>query len=204
MKNYIRAILLAGAASTVVANAEVDCLATSQKVSLELSQDLSNLLEIVSKEVSASPGCACEIVKAAIKASDAKPETVGSIVEAAVTASPENLRLISQCAIATAPGSAKQVQAILAKLDPNSGDSVSSAKSGKDAVASETPENFNPLDFPVGQGGNTVGPQAGTNGGNALTSFVGGPLNFPNSSDGIVPGPVTDPNPVMIETAPLQ
>ena len=117
MKNYIRAILLAGAASTVVANAEVDCLATSQKVSLELSQDLSNLLEIVSKEVSASPGCACEIVKAAIKASDAKPETVGSIVEAAVTASPENLRLISQCAIATAPGSAKQVQAILAKLD---------------------------------------------------------------------------------------
>jgi hypothetical protein len=61
------------------------------------------------------------------------------------------MRIASQCAIATMPESVAAVQALLARLDPNSGNaevysskSAKSAKSAKVAVVAEPAPN--PLD----------------------------------------------------------
>ena len=68
--------------------------------------------------------------------------------------------MISQCAIATMPESVAEVQALLARLDPNSGDAdVYSSKSSKDSkdatdvkdakvAAIYAPPIPNPLDLP--------------------------------------------------------
>lgn len=129
---------------------EVDCLVVSQSVVLEVSADKSQVLGIVSKQVAAFPSCSCEIVKSAIKACEGNSETVAGIVETAISKAPEHMRLISQCAIATAPDAIADILAVLAKLDPNSGDSANGSKSGKDAKAAIlTPpeEPPNPLDL---------------------------------------------------------
>lgn len=132
-----------------------DCSKISLSVEQRVKLDVTQVLEIVESEVSANPKCTCEIVKAAIKASEADVAMVVSIVETAITASPENMRLISQCAIASMPEAVAEVQALLAKLDPNSGDADSySSKSSKDskgakvASVSSSMEPANPLDLP--------------------------------------------------------
>lgn len=131
-------------------SAEVDCLTIYVSVKHATVAESSKVLEIVAKEVTASPGCACEIVKAAIEGSQAKPKTVAAIVEAAVIAAPEQMRLISNCAVAVAPDALAEVQAVLAKLDPNRGESASSAKDSKKPVG-EVAAMPNPMEFP-GQG----------------------------------------------------
>lgn len=74
-------------------------------------------------------------------------------METAVTTAPEHLRLISQCAIAAAPEALAEVQALLAKLDPGSGESGKSAKGAKaaavDAAQLKKPDETapNPLDL---------------------------------------------------------
>jgi hypothetical protein len=133
-----------------------DCLALSLSVEQRINLNASKVLEIVETEVGANPSCACEIVKTAIKASAADVQQVVAIVETAINASPDNMRLISQCAIASMPESITEVQALLAKLDPNTGDSGAysskgySSKSAKSAkIASiDPPEVANPLDRP--------------------------------------------------------
>jgi len=130
-----------------------DCKAISLSVEQRVKLDVSKVLEIVELEVGANPGCACEIVKTAIKASEADVPQVVAIVEAAIHASPESMRIVSQCAIAAVPESITAVQALLAKLDPNAGETGYSSKSAKDSkgakVASITaPPLPNPLDRP--------------------------------------------------------
>ncbi len=131
-----------------------DCAAVSHSVEQRIQSDISKVLEIVESEVGANPSCACEIVKSAITASGADVARVVAIVETAITAAPDSMRIISQCAIATMPESIAEVQALLAELDPNSGDagysskSAKSAKGGKDAEVASiiAPETPNPLD----------------------------------------------------------
>lgn len=170
MKKTIGFVVLGAALGMMSATAEtkeVDCLALSVSVKNAVKNEESKVLEIVSKEVAAAPGCACEIVKSAIEASKADVKTVAAIVEAAATAAPEQMRLVSQCAVAVAPDSLAAVQAVMAKLDPNLGEG-SSAKSSKDAKggpAGEVASMPNPLDFP-GQG--PIGPTPGGPGGNPL------------------------------------
>ncbi len=136
--------------------ASSDCPSISLSVEQRIKLDVSKVLEIVEAEVTANPSCACEVVKTAIKASEADVPMVVSIVETSINASPDNMRIISQCAIAAMPDSITEVQALLTKLDPNSGDSnvyssksAKSAKSAKGAkvaaVESVTPPN--PLDI---------------------------------------------------------
>lgn len=144
--------------------ADQDCLKLSVSVKGQVSAEKAKVLEIVAREVAAATGCACEIVKAAIEASDAKAETVAAIVEAAATAAPDQMRLIAQCAVAVAPDSLTQVQSVMAKLDPNRGESGVSAKGAK-APAGEVAAMPNPLDFP-GQG--PIGPIPGGPGGTPL------------------------------------
>jgi hypothetical protein len=148
-------------------SAEVDCLKLALSVKHAVSAEQSKVLEIVSNEVSAAPGCSCEIVKAAIEGSQANPETVAAIVEAASIAAPEQMRLVSQCAVAVAPDALNKVQAVLAKLDPNRGESAGSAKSAKDSKApiGEVAAMPNPLDFP---GRGPVGPIHGGPGGSPI------------------------------------
>ena len=168
MKTKLFFAVLSTAMALIPASAEVDCLKLSLSVKLTVAAEPSKVLEIVSKEVAAAPVCACEVVKAAIEASCAKPDTVAAIVEAAVNAAPEQMRLISQCAVAVAPDALAQIQTLLAKLDPNQGESGSGAKSAKDAKApvGEAAAMPNPLDFP-GQG--PMGPITGGPGGQPLS-----------------------------------
>lgn len=188
MKNYVKSILITSALGVIGVSAEVDCVALTQTVSLEVSADKSKVLEVVSKQIAAAPNCACEVVKSAIKSSEADGDTAAAIVEAAITAAPDQLRLISQCAIATAPDAAGKIQAVLAKLDPNSGDSGLSSKSSK---ASEVAgEDYNPLDFP-GDSKSVVGPFRGTDGGNGYLR-PGPQFGSPPIIDTPI---VTNPNP---------
>ena len=130
-----------------------DCLSVAMSVEHRIKLAPSDVLSIVESEIGANPNCACEIVKTAIKAADADVALVADITEVAITAAPESMRMISQCAIAAMPEALASVQAVLAKLDPNSGDtsSAKSAKSGKDAKAAiVTPpvKPPDPLDLP--------------------------------------------------------
>ena len=186
MKKFAKAILATTALGVIGGHAKDDCVAISQTVVVGISEDKSQLLEIISKEIAAAPNCACEIVKSAIKTSKADNKTVAAIVGAAVTAAPAQMRLISQCAIAVAPDAAAEIQSVLAKLDPNSGDSDASSKSAKSAKSAKAPEvaeeDWNPLDFPGGRDP-IVGPRDL-------------PPGFPISDPPIIiPPVVTDPNP---------
>lgn len=135
-----------------------DCLAVALSVEQRIKLDVAKVLEVVESEVQANPSCACEIVKTAINASDADVALVTAIVEASITAAPDCMRIASQCAIATMPDSVASVQALLAKLDPNSGNeevysskgakSAKSAKSAKVAIAEEAPNPLDRLYFP--------------------------------------------------------
>ncbi len=187
MKATIRYTVLSALLSTVPAFAEVDCLKLSLFVKQAASSEQSKVLEAVAKEVAAAPDCACEIVKAAIEGSSADANTVAAIVEAAATAAPEQMRLISQCAVAVAPDALVNVQAVMAKLDPNLGESGTSAKSSKSskAPAGEVAAIPNPLDFP---GVGPVGPTIGGPGG-----FDSIPLVVQIPSSGGVPITIVNP-----------
>ena len=127
-------------------------LSVRQKIKI----DPSMVLEIAGDEIAANPSCACEIVRAAIQVTDADTPLVISIVDTAIHAAPESMRMISQCAIASAPESLAAIQALLAELDPNGGESgpssksAKSAKNGIKAVVSNTKNTTtpNPLDLP--------------------------------------------------------
>jgi hypothetical protein len=194
MKKYVNSILIATALGASGVNAEADCVAISRSVALEVSADQSQVLEIVSKYASEAPGCVCEVVKSAIKASEADSKQVAAIVEVAVTANPDQMRLISQCAIATAPDAIGDIQAVIAKLDSNSGDSEASANSSKAPSEEVAAEGWNPLEFP-GVGNPDVGPLPGMDGGNHILhpgpQFEVAPIIQPP----VVPPVVTPVNP---------
>ncbi len=139
----------------------VDCLELAVSVKHAVAAAPSNVLEVVEKEVTAHPDCACEVVKAAIQGAEADSKLVANIVETAATAAPEKMRLVSQCAVAVAPEALGDVQAVMNRLDPNLGEasySSKSAKSSKGAKDVAVQPAWNPLDFP-GQG--PVGPTPG-------------------------------------------
>lgn len=130
--------------------APVDC----QKVSVPFAEEVvahqSLVLQLVDRAVRENPSCACEIVKTAIKATKADNKLIASIVEVAAIAAPDQLRVVAQCAVAVAPDSLEEVQAVLAKLDPGTGDGVVASEKGgvdKQGVAT-TDDSPNPLDFP--------------------------------------------------------
>jgi hypothetical protein len=133
-----------------------DCLQVSLSVEQRVKLDTSKVLEIVESEVTTNPACSCETVKTAIKASEADVEQTVAIVETAIHASPESMRIISQCAMAANPEAVAAIQELLARLDPNageSGDSAKSAKSAKDSKGAKVaaivaPPPPNPLDLP--------------------------------------------------------
>jgi hypothetical protein len=137
-----------------------DCLELSVKVRHQVSAKPSLVLEIVEKQIAASPGCACEIVKAAIEEVSAEAELVGAIVETAAMTAPEQMRLIAQCALAVAPDALSEIQAVMIRLEPSSGEAGLSAKSAKGPKQPlpDVKPAWNPLDFP-GQG---IGPSPGT------------------------------------------
>jgi hypothetical protein len=129
-----------------------DCMTVGLSVQQQAKLDPSRLLMLLEKEISANPSCACEIVKHAIRAGGGDAAQVAMIVEVASTAAPEMMRMISQCAIAEAPEALGEIQSVMARLEPNGGESVASAKSSKGSKAPEVssvmtpPALFNPLD----------------------------------------------------------
>lgn len=147
----MKKILIFAASSSLLAlgqaSAETDCLQLSHYVKVAVANEPSKVLQLVEEKVTENPGCACEVVKAAIEGAVAEPKTVSAIVDTAITAAPDQMRLIAQCAIAAAPDALTDVQAVLAKLDPNSGETGGSAKGAK-SPAGEVAAMPNPLDFP--------------------------------------------------------
>lgn len=136
-------------------SSEQDCPGLGLSVQQRVKMEPSKILEIVETELAANQSCACEVVKAALTAADADPDLTAQVVEVAATTVPESLRLISQCAIAAVPESLASVQAVMARLDPGSGESgyssksAKSAKSGKEVVPQPPPvDKGNPLDLP--------------------------------------------------------
>lgn len=135
-----------------------DCPGVGLSVQQRVKLEPSKVLEIVETEINANQSCACEVVKAALTAAGADADLTGQVVEVAALAAPESLRLISQCAIAAVPDSLANVQAVMARLDPGSGESdysskssksAKSAKSGKEIVPPPAPiDRGNPLDLP--------------------------------------------------------
>jgi len=189
MKKTLCTVLLGTALGLLPSMAEVDCLELSLTVKHTVAAEQSKVLEIVSAQVAAAPSCACEIVKAAIEGSAASADTVAAIVEAAAVAAPEQMRLVSQCAVAVAPDALAKVQAVLAKLDPNLGDSAASTKSAKDskdakAPASEVAAMPNPLDFP---GKGPIGPTPGGPGGFPLIPQLPPIVIFPPDVSNVNP-----------------
>jgi len=170
-----------------------DCLKVAEVVKTTITNQPEQVLQVVEKQVAESPNCACEIVKSAIKATHADVELVAQIVETAILAAPEQMRIISQCAIAVAPDALPAIQAVIARLDPNSGVASSSAKhSGKGgkevSPMQEQADIGNPLDFP---GSGPVGPTGGLGGGGM---FGGDPFLQP-----YFPGnPFTPPLPPVL------
>jgi hypothetical protein len=133
--------------------ATVDCVKLSLSIKTEVTENQSLVLQIVDRAVRENPSCACEIVKTSIAACNADHKLIASIVEVVATAAPEQMRLAAQCAVAMAPDALQDVQAVLAKLDPSTGDGEkASAKGGvdKQPIAEKMP---NPLDFPVDPSG---------------------------------------------------
>jgi len=126
-----------------------DCPAIALSITQRIHSDPSRILEIVSLEVAANPNCACEIVKSAITSSEAEVDQVVAIVEAAIHAAPDSMRIISQCALAASPESIQGVQALLSRLDPNSGDAGHSAKSAKSPKGAKVASIVNPPENPL-------------------------------------------------------
>jgi hypothetical protein len=195
MKKTIYFALMSAALGTVSASAAVDCVNLSVSVKHAVAAERATVLEVVAAQINANPGCACEVVKAAIEGVNADAPTVGAIVEAAITAAPDQLRLISQCAVAVAPDALTNIQAVLAKLDPSTGEgsSAKSAKSGKEPAAAPKEESANPLDFPsIGATNGGIGPRPGD---------PGGSIYFPPGVDPTTP-PVVNPPDEVTDTNP--
>lgn len=184
MKKTVISALFSASCALLSANTAEDCIARSVSVKTAVTAEQSKVLEIVSAEVAVAPTCACEIVKSAIEGSNADVKTVAAIVEAAATAAPDQMRLVSQCAVAVAPDALAAVQAVVAKLDPNSGESGTSAKGAKAAVdqVSSAP---NPLDFP-GEG--PIGPTPGGPGGMPLIPQLPPVIIAPPDQSNVNPG----------------
>ena len=131
MKTTLKIALLIAVCGTFAHGAEspqIDCVKLSLKIKEELVANQSLVLQIVEKAVLANQDCACEIVKAAITATQADNKLIASIVEVAAVTAPEKMRLVAQCAVAVAPDSLVDVQAVLAKLDPGTGEGGTSGK----------------------------------------------------------------------------
>ena len=151
--NYL-AISALFAASPVAMAKESSCFDRSVAIVEMVTAAPDNVLEIVAREVAATPGCSCEIVKAAIVATEADRKLVAQIVATSIEAAPDKMRIIAQCAVAVAPDALPNVMKILATLNPNKGDSYSDKgviekgglDKGKEVVVA--PALRSPLDGP--------------------------------------------------------
>jgi hypothetical protein len=146
--NYLTLVAMLAGAPLALA-AESSCFDRSVAVTKMVTAMPDKVLEIVEREVASTPLCSCEIVKAAIVATEAERELVAQIVAAAIEAAPEKMRIIAQCAIAVAPDALPNVMKILAKLDPNKGDTYSEKgglDKGKEVVVA--PAVTSPLEGP--------------------------------------------------------
>jgi len=169
MRKSISHSLVAIILAVTPALGNTDCIEVAATLKAAIVENPEQVLAFVEIQTAETPGCACEIVKTAIEATYADVELVANIVETAILAAPDQMRIIFQCAIAVAPDALPAVQAVLAKLDPNSGESYSSksakysGKSGKEvSPMQEEAAIANPLDFP---GSGPVGPIDGLGGG---------------------------------------
>lgn len=173
MKTILSVALLA-AVVVVPSHAEkapaVDCSKMLSSFKTEVSSNQSFVLQLVERAVRENPSCACEIVKVAIQATNAESKLIASIVEVVGTSAPEQLRIAAQCAVAVAPDSLEAVQAVLAKLDPGTGNAKQGSEKGGTEKDSDSGDDLpNPLDFPgsgkdkdVGFGKNSPGSNGAT------------------------------------------
>lgn len=144
MKNTIKFALVGAllAVAAPVASA-ADCYKVSKQVAKEITAKPKDVLSIVSLQIAANKGCACEIVKAAIVATEADKKLVAQIVEQAIEAVPNKVSLLTTCALAVAPDAHAEVMEVASKHAKNTGTSAGysskgySAKSAKGGVGGD-------------------------------------------------------------------
>ncbi len=66
---------------------------------------IERVLDMLSKEVSSSPDCACELIKTAIASYKPTARQVAAMVDVAINAAPDRMEEIVNCGIAAAPDS---------------------------------------------------------------------------------------------------
>lgn len=196
MKTSVKFTLLSAAFALLAAPAyaAVDCSNLVASVKQAVAAQGADTLQIVEREVTANPDCACEVVKAAIQGSNADAQLVAAIVETAATVAPKHMRLISQCAVAVAPDALASVQAVVAKIDPAGGTAATvSSKDAKGGAVAPPKEDLygNPLDFPgsgIGMMGSTgrIGDNPGGPGGLSILPW-GGAGAWPQPPGGVSP-----------------
>jgi len=160
MKNTMKFALVGAllAVAAPVASA-ADCYAVSKLAAKEISAKPKHVLTIVSQQIAANSGCACEIVKAAIVSTEADKKLVAQIVEQAIEAAPKKVSLITTCALAVAPDAHAEVMEVSAKYAKGAGEGYSakggySPKGGGDQAdqgnqddGDAAPSGYGPLDF---------------------------------------------------------
>ena len=114
-------------------------------------EQLEEVVDTARRLAAEDPKHVCEIVKKSIRDAEAGPRLVARIVEAVAMEVPDQMRLVSQCAVAVAPDSLERVMDLMARLDPNAGEALSSAKggmskSGPKGMLEMAPARANPLD----------------------------------------------------------
>jgi hypothetical protein len=81
-----------------------DCTPIADATHKAVTAKPEAVLEIVAKDVAASPKCACPIIKAAVNASSADEALKGDIIAAALGAAPDEAAAIKACLPAKAYG----------------------------------------------------------------------------------------------------
>ena len=71
MKKTIYFAVMSLALGSLSASAAVDCVKLSVSVKHAVAAERASVLEIVTAQINANPGCACEVVKAAIEGAHA-------------------------------------------------------------------------------------------------------------------------------------
>jgi hypothetical protein len=96
--------LLGSAVVALGAKIDTKCQEPADATHKSVTAKPEAVLEIVAKDVAASPKCACPIVKAAINASQASEELTGDIVVAAINAAPDEAAALKACVAPKASG----------------------------------------------------------------------------------------------------
>lgn len=110
MKSFSLIAILAASPLAIAADPATDCrLVSSSLKNAVVGKPIESVLEMLSREVKATPQCSCELIKSAIKGYKPRPQVVAVMVDTAIQAAPEHMDVIIRCAAAAAPDALEEI-----------------------------------------------------------------------------------------------